>query len=74
MTVIYLLRSAQYQFCNYGVVWNACMSMLTCIEPNFWDHGGYYGQESEEGKEGKEVSQEEKEVTRSSKHHAPDSV
>jgi hypothetical protein len=50
------------------------MSMLTCIEPNFWDHGGYYGQESEEGKEGEEVSQEEKEVTRSSKHHAPDSV
>jgi hypothetical protein len=37
--------------------------MLTCIEPNFWDHGGYYGQESEEGKEGKEISQEEKEVT-----------
>jgi len=41
----------------------------TCIEPNFWDHGGQHGQESEEGKEdSQEDSQEEKEVVRRKPH------
>ena len=42
----------------------------TCIEPNFWDHGGQHGQESEEGKEdSQEDSQEEKEVVVRRKPH-----
>ena len=58
---VYLVRSAEYQFCNCGVFSIHASRRSTCIEPTFGDHGGQYGQESEE-EEGKEDSQEEKEV------------
>jgi len=33
VTVVYLLRSAEYQFCNCGVFWMHACRMSTCIEP-----------------------------------------
>jgi hypothetical protein len=56
VTAVYLLRSAQYQFCNCGVLYLYACRCSTCIK----HHGGHHGQESEEGKE--EDWQEEKEV------------
>jgi hypothetical protein len=62
LTALYLLRTAQYQFCNCGVLYiYACRGRLALNQP--WDHGGQRGKESEEGKESKEGDrQEEKEV------------
>jgi hypothetical protein len=33
VTGVYLLRSAEYQFCNCGVFWMHAGRMSTCIEP-----------------------------------------
>jgi hypothetical protein len=33
--VVYPLRSAQYQFCNYGVSLIYARRLSTCIEPTF---------------------------------------
>jgi hypothetical protein len=35
VTAVYLLRSAQYQFCNCGVLYLYACRCSTCIELNF---------------------------------------